>query len=344
MTIRFHNNNQMNLMNMLQQGIGMFCENNMFQQGINMFGRNNMLGMNGSLFNFNGGLNIGSTNMCSIMGYAVNYDAMAGMAVANSVMGVLSQAASSSQAEKQNDRAIYYNNKNQIENIDSQIEDLKAEYANPKVDDKYNTDISSAQTALASANTDLENAKNKKTELVDKKNTATTDEEKTNIQKQIDEIEKEITEKDTKVKECEKKLDDANTAKAKAKTDKQAEIQAKIDALEAQKAKLQKEVDSVELDDADGSKLQRLSDKKYNASLNPEGTVRDDVKYTKKHARTAVNHFMKAVKEGSKEAQVKTAKTLVAIYGRLDSSDKTVLLKNAVETAKRYIKEDTETK
>lgn len=329
MTINFHNNNQMNWMNMLQQGI-------------NMFGGNNMFGMNGSLFNFNGGFNIGSTNMCSIMGYGVNYDAMAGMAVANSVMGTISQAVSSSQAEKQNDRAIYNNNKNQIENIDSQIKALKAEYANPKVDDKYNTDISSAQTALASANTDLQNAENKKTELVNKKKTATTDEEKTKIQEQIDEIEKEITEKDKKVKECKSKETAAEQAKADAIKNKQAEIQAKIDALEAQKAELQKEVDSVELDDADGSKLQRLSDEKYNASLNTDGTVRDDVKYTKKHARTAINHFMKAV--NGTDDKLTAAKTLVAIYGRLDSNDKTDVLQNAANIAQRYIKEQEKTK
>ena len=56
----------------------------MLQQGLSSFG----VGTN-------------SWGSLGTIGYNVNYDAMAGYAVANSVFGVLSQAVSSSRAEKQ---------------------------------------------------------------------------------------------------------------------------------------------------------------------------------------------------------------------------------------------------
>lgn len=308
MTINFHNNNQYNPWMQLAQ------------QGLNMFGGTNMFSMNGSLYNF-GGMGFGG-----ITGYNnVNYDAMAGWAVGNALLGVASQAIGSIKADRQNDNAVYADNKAQIESIDKQIVDLKAERENLQKDPHFNTDVINANKAFEDAEKKVSKLN---AELNDLKGKTGEDISQTDIdakQKELD---------DAIVAEKKAKTDKENAEKAKAKID---EIEEKIKGLEAQRARLQAQVDDADLDKADGRRLQRLSDDDYAQCFNNDGSLKSSVTYTKKHARTAINHFMNAVDPDKK---LKAAKNLVTMYNQyLSSDDKTSLIRNAATIAQRYIDE-----
>ena len=320
MTINFHNNNQYNpWMQLAQQGLNMFCGNSM-----------NMFGMNCSLFNY-GGLGFGGLGFGGITGYNnVNYDAMAGWAVGNALLGVASQAIGSIKADRQNDNAVYADNKAQIESIDKQIADLNAERENPKIDAKYDTDINKAQKSLASANTKVSELTTALAELEKK---TCEDRSETDIATKKSELE--TAQKDAQT--AEKEVKTARDAKEKAEDAKKREIEEKIEGLKAQRARLQAQVDDADLDKADGRRLQRLSDDDYAQCFNNDGSLKSSVTYTKKHARTAINHFMNAVDPDKK---LKAAKNLVTMYNQyLSSDDKTTLIRNAATIAQRYIDE-----
>lgn len=302
MTINFHNNNQYNPWMQLAQ------------QGLNMFGGTNMFSMNGSLYNF-GGMGFGG-----MTGYNnVNYDAMAGWAVGNALLGVASQAIGSIKADRQNDNAVYADNKAQIESIDKQIVDLNAESANPKIDAHYEADIKKAKEALDKAN---ENSTSQPANTASStETTEVTTQSSTNSQ----------------VSPLQQAYNEAVQAQKKAKDAKKREIEEKIKGLEAQRARLQAQVDDADLDKADGRRLQRLSDDDYAQCFNNDGSLKSSVTYTKKHARTAINHFMNAVDPDKK---LKAAKNLVTMYNQyLSSDDKTSLIRNAATIAQRYIDE-----
>ena len=320
MTINFHNNNQYNpWMQLAQQGLNMFCGNSM-----------NMFGMNCSLFNY-GGLGFGGLGFGGITGYNnVNYDAMAGWAVGNALLGVASQAIGSIKADRQNDNAVYADNKAQIESIDKQIADLNAERENPKIDAKYDTDINKAQKSLASANTKVSELTTALAELEKK-----TGEDRSETDIATKKSELETAQKDAQT--AEKEVKTARDAKEKAEDAKKREIEEKIEGLKAQRARLQAQVDDADLDKADGRRLQRLSDDDYAQCFNNDGSLKSSVTYTKKHARTAINHFMNAVDPDKK---LKAAKNLVTMYNQyLSSDDKTTLIRNAATIAQRYIDE-----
>ena len=314
MTINFHNNNQYNpWMQLAQQGLNMFCGNSM-----------NMFGMNGSLFNYGGmgfgSLGFGSMGFGGMTGYNnVNYDAMAGWAVGNALLGVASQAIGSIKADRQNDNAVYADNKAQIESIDKQIADLNAERDNPKIDAHYEADIKKAEDELAKAN---ENSTPQPANTASSTETTNeTTQSPTNSQ-------------DSPLQQAYNK---AVKARDDAKDAKKREIEEKIKGLEAQRARLQAQVDDADLDKADGRRLQRLSDDDYAQCFNNDGSLKSSVTYTKKHARTAINHFMNVVDPDKK---LKAAKNLVTMYNQyLSSDDKTSLIRNAAKIAQRYIDE-----
>lgn len=330
MTINFHNNNQYNpWMQLAQQGLNMFCGNSM-----------NMFGMNGSLFNYGGmgfgglgfgGMGFGGMGFGGMTGYNnVNYDAMAGWAVGNALLGVASQAIGSIKADRQNDDAVYADNKAQIESIDKQIVDLKAESANPKIDAHYEADLKKAEEAFANAKTKVSDLESALKEL-DKK----TGEDRSETDIATKKSELETAQKDAQT--AEKEVKTARDAKEKAEEAKKREIDEKIKGLEAQRARLQAQVDDADLDKADGRRLQRLSDDDYAQCFNNDGSLKSSVTYTKKHARTAINHFMNAVDPDKK---LKAAKNLVTMYNQyLSSDDKTSLIRNAATIAQRYIDE-----
>lgn len=315
-----YNNMNNNWKNLFQQGLGMLGINNTFGS----FGSFNPMSMNGSLFNYN-----------------VNYDAMAGMAVANAVLGVTGQAISSSRAEKQAEKQEYANNSKNLENMQNEIKDLKDiasddNKVEKEIDSIYDKNINAATTSRDNAKKALDKAKESKKQLEAQKE-GKTPEEIEKIDKQIKELNL-----DAKEKTYNKLNGDADTEgsvkyleaqKAKAINDKKAEINERIKKLEKEVEKLQKEVDSYDLDAANGNSLSRTSDKKYEALLNngvaPKGS------YTKANVKTAVDRFMQAL-DGTPE-KLQTAKNLVTMFNGCSNWNET--LQKAAKVAQRYINE-----
>ena len=294
-----------------------------FQQGLSAFG----VGTN-------------SWGSLGTIGYNVNYDAMAGYAVANSVFGVLSQAISTSQAEKQAEKVQYSNNARRIEQIDKQIKELENTDSNDEVEtrSKTDSDVKKKQEAFDKASQSLttneeylkKESGNYAAALEREKAGTATEADK----KLISEYKK--AEGNTKTLEQEKKTaqTDLDNAKDALRTKIENEIKGEIDDLKAEKAKLQEEVDNQDLDNADGNKLSRLSDEKYENLLDEDGLAKKNEKYSKAAVKTAVNRFMQAT---APETKLKTAKNLVTMFE--GCSDWNESLQKAANIAQRYINE-----
>lgn len=294
-----------------------------FQQGLSAFG----VGTN-------------SWGSLGTIGYNVNYDSMAGYAVANSVFGVLSQAVSSSQAEKQAEKVQYSNNARRIEQIDKQIKELE------------NTDINNEVETRSKTDSDLKNkqeAFDKASKAVDANENYLSDNKDAYDAAKDRKAKNEMKEGDgaliKKYEECENQKGKLKTAEDKAKKEldnaKEAlkikienEIKGEIADLKAEKAKLQEEVDNQDLDNADGNKLSRLSDEKYENLLGEDGLAKKNEKYSKAAVKTAVNRFMQAT---APETKLKTAKNLVTMFE--GCSDWNESLQKAANIAQRYINE-----
>ena len=308
-----------NWMNLFQQGLGMLGINNTFGS----FGSFNPMSMNGSLFNYN-----------------VNYDAMAGMAVANAVLGVTGQAISSSRAEKQAEKQGYETNSKNLENMQNEIKDLKDividdNKVEKEIDSTYDKNINAATTSRDKAKTALDTAEKSKKQL-DAQKTGKTPEEIAKIDDQIKKLNL-----DQKEKTYNKLNGDADTEgsveyyeaqKTKAIKDKKAEINERIEKLEKEVEKLQKEVDSYDLDAANGTKLSRTSDKEYEKLLDNDGNAMKNQRYSKADVKTAVDRFMQAVDDDKK---MQAAKNLVEMFE--NCPDWTESLQKAAKVAQRYI-------
>ena len=322
-----------NWMNLFQQGLGMLGINNTFGS-FGSFGNFGSMSMNGSLFNYN-----------------VNYDAMAGMAVANAVLGVTGQAISSSRAEKQAEKQEYANNLKNLENMQNEIEDLKDIVSDDnkvekEIDSKYDKNIETANTnyknleakynklsgEITGYDNDIKDIEKKLAET----NPAPTEEEKKSLTDKKAALESKIkdTQKildDINLTEAENAIQEAKDAKAQAIKAKKAEINERIKKLEKEVEKLQKEVDSYDLDASNGNSLSRTSDKKYEALL--KNGVAPKGSYTKANVKTAVDRFMQAL-DGTPE-KLQTAKNLVTMFN--GCSDWNETLQKAAKVAQRYI-------
>lgn len=315
-----YNNMNNNWMNLFQQGLGMLGINNTFGS-YSSFGNFGPMSMNGSLFNYN-----------------VNYDAMAGMAVANAVLGVTGQAISSSRAEKQAEKQEYTNNQARLEQIEKEISDLNKTDIAEEVETRSKTDseVKSKQMALDNASTKLDSANKyiKDNESAYKTAMNKKEDERTSNEKQLI-IDYEKKKKDKTNLENAKTTakNELKEAKGALETKIKNEIQDKINDLKAEKEKLQKEVDSYDLDAANGNSLSRTSDKKYNALLGEDGLAKKG-SYTKANVKTAVDKFMQATDDTEK---LKAAKNLVTMFN--GCSDWNETLQKAAKVAQRYLNE-----
>ena len=317
-----YNNMNNNWMNLFQQGLGMLGINNTFGS-FGSFGNFGSMSMNGSLFNYN-----------------VNYDAMAGMAVANAVLGVTGQAISSSRAEKQAEKQEYANNQTRLEQIEKEISDLNKTDIAEEVETRSKTDseVKSKQTAFDTADSNLQSAedyiKNNESAYRAAKAKADAGKDLTSDEQGLINDYKAKLDEQTKLKtakeNAKKALDDAKSA---LETKIKKEIKDKINDLKAEKEELQKEVDSYDLDAANGNPLSRTSDKKYEALL--KNGVAPKGSYTKANVKTAVDRFMQAL-DGTPE-KLQTAKNLVTMFN--GCSDWNETLQKAAKVAQRYVNE-----
>lgn len=305
-------------LSMFQQGLGMFGINT---NGYGSFGSMGIMGMNGSLFNYN-----------------VDYDAMAGFAVTNAALSVANQAISTSRAEKQAEKNDYESSKNDIKNIDKRIADLNAEKSEPKIDAKYDKNIETAETSLKKL-TDRQavlngNGKGSINELKDQLNAETDDAKKKTIEAKIQKLETELSDLNSKISETEKDVQQAKAAKDKAIADRKIAIDKDIKDLENEKKELQAKVDAYDLDKANGNKLSRTSDKKFDTYLE-NGVAKNNVDYSRADAKTATDRFMKALDDSPEKLQA--AKNLITIHNNCSNWNMTT--KRAAEIAQAYIDE-----
>lgn len=305
-------------LSMFQQGLGMFGINT---NGYGSFGSMGIMGMNGSLFNYN-----------------VDYDAMAGFAVTNAALSVANQAISTSRAEKQAEKNDYESSKNDIKNIDKRIADLNAEKSEPKIDAKYDKNIETAETSLKKL-TDRQavlngNGKGSINELKDQLNAETDDAKKKTIEAKIQKLETELSDLNSKISKTEKDVQLAKEAKEKAIADRKIAIDKEIKDLENEKKELQAKVDAYDLDKANGNKLSRTSDKKFDTYLQ-NGVAKNNVDYSRADAKTATDRFMKALDDSPEKLQA--AKNLVTIHNNCSNWNMTT--KRAAEIAQAYIDE-----
>ena len=294
-----------------------------FQQGLSAFG----VGTN-------------SWGSLGTIGYNVNYDAMAGYAVANSVFGVLSQAISTSQAEKQAEKVQYSNNARRIEQIDKQIKELENTDFNDEVEtrSKTDSDVKNKQEAFDKASEAVETNESYLSDNKDAYDAAKNRKAKNEMKEGDGALIKKYAECENqkgKLKEAEDKAKaELDAAKEALETKIENEIKGEIADLKAEKAKLQEEVDNQDLDNADGNKLSRLSDEKYENLLGEDGLAKKNEKYSKAAVKTAVNRFMQAT---APETKLKTAKNLVTMFE--GCSDWNESLQKAANIAQRYINE-----
>ena len=320
-----------NLMNLFQQGL-MLGINNTFGS----FGSFSPMSMNGSLFNYN-----------------VNYDAMAFFTATNAALGVGGQAISTSKAEKQKEKQGYETNSKNLENMQNEIEDLKDivrddNKVEKEIDSKYDDNIKAAERNHKNLKEKSEklsgNIGNYKKQIgeIDNKlnatNPAPTEEEKTSLTSQKAALE--TRKKETQamldkinLTEAEAAIQAAKDAKAQAIEDKKSKIKDRIEKLKKDVKKLQAEVDSYDLDAANGNSYSRTSEKKYNALLGDDGLAPKG-SYTKANVKKAVDKFMQATDDTEK---LKAAKNLVTMFN--GCSDWNETLQKAAKVAQRYVNE-----
>ncbi len=271
----------------------------------------------------------------------VNYDAMAGLGVANAIFSVAGQAISSSKAEKQNKKAEYENNKAEIEKINQEIssntstkEELKTknttlqndiDTASAKSKDlagqisNKNSEITNLQAEydrLTTAASSDETQKDAQQEALKKLNTAK--EELKKLEKEKEAQDKIIKENNTKIEANNKQIDELNK---------------KIDELETQKAELQESVNDVVLDNADGSKWKRTSkedfDKKWNEAEKAE--------FTKSDMRYAIAVFKNATTTEEKKEWANKIATIYKNINEANPSDITSDFKAARQIVDKYV-------
>ena len=267
----------------------------------------------------------------------VNYDAMAGYGVANALLGVAGQAINSTVSQKREAKAEYQDNKAEIEKIDEQISDLNNLKPEEEIDAKYDKNITEAKNEQKTANDNLTAAKQKKSELEAKLATATEEEKKT-INQQIE---------DLKIDDLQKKVDTYNGDKTvegsvkwhEAQRDaaieaKKAEIQRQIKELEEKKAKLEKAVNDIDLDKADGKKFQRTKKEDFDAKWKEDGSMADNVEFSKGDMRYAIAGFRNATSDEDKKYW---ANKIATIYKNMNQSDITSDFKAARKIVDSYV-------
>ena len=310
-------------------GIGMYNFNmtgsswtGLFQQG---------MGMLGGGFGGFGGCGI-FTNCFG----EVNYDAMAGYGVANALMGVAGQAISSAVSQKREAKAEQENNKAEIEKIDNQITEKTGEKSTLSDEIKTKQDeISTASktiTSLKSQITDLNVAAEKdayeKAKAQDPQPANLDDLKQAYddaVEKEAD-LNKQIKEQEEIINAANEKIQSNQTAIEK--------LNEEIRNLEARKEKLQKSVNDFDLDKADGKKFQRTKKEDFDAKWNADGSMADNVEFTKGDMRYAIAGFRNATTNEDKKYW---ANKIATIYKNMNQSDITSDFKAARKIVDSYV-------
>lgn len=300
--------------NMYGNSMGM-----MFQQGLGMFG---------------GGL--GGSGIFTNCWGEVNYDAMAGYGVANALLGVAGQAISSTRAQKQEAKAEYQNNKADIDNIYEEITSKRNEKTN--LSEENNTKQNEINTAnntigdLESQIKDLDiDSKKSAYETAGKEDPKP--ENYDDLKNAYDEAVRKKTELEGQIKN-QKELIESNKKIIENNNTKITTIDEQIKKLEEKKEKLQEAVNNVDLDKADGKKFQRTKKEDFDAKWKEDGTMADNVEFSKGDMRYAIAGFRNATSDDDKKYW---ANKIATIYKNMNQSDITSDFKTARKIVDSYV-------
>ncbi len=283
---------------------------------------------------FSGGLG-GSGIFMNCYG-EVNYDAMAGYAVANALVGVAGQAINSTVSQKQQAKAENENNKLEIKEIEKQIYNKTSEKLelNEEISTKQDL-IKSSKDEISSLNeqiTDL-NVAGKKEAYEAAKNQDPQPENLNELKEAYEEavkkeaqLKEEISEQENIIKTANENIE-ANKAAINKLT-------AEIEELEVKKTELEKAVNEKELDNADGKRWQRTSQKDFDAKWNEDGTMAEGADFTKSDMRYAIAGFRNATTTEDKKYW---ANKIATIYKNMNQSDITSDFKTARKIVDSYV-------
>ncbi len=309
-----------------------------------MFGMGNMLGGSNVISQLFSGTNsiFSGFNMYGISGYGsggcglfmdckgnYNYDAMAGFAVGGALLNVAGAAISS---------AIENKKENSVENLDTKVEEAQEEVntkrdehstkedelktlndktkeletASTAATDKYNT----ANNYLAQNKTDYNNAIKKRN------NNETLSETEKNIINNYEAYEKQLTGLKSAKEIAEAELKAHNEAVAK----KQAEVKEAEEELKAAQAELkaaQEALREAQFDELDGNKLNRVSDKKYNAKFktNENGEATSEFEGTPEFSKKDLRKALYLYNVATDDKKHIYKQQFLAIYNWLQEND-----------------------
>ena len=338
-----------NKLNMLGMG-------NMFGTG-NMFGGTNVVGQlfsgTNSIFSgfnfFGNNFNYGSGGCGLFMDCKgnYNYDAMAGFAVGGALLNVAGAAIG---------QAIENKKENSVENLETNVEEAQEKVETKKEEsltkenelnslknktNELETASIAATSTYNAANeyiTKNEKAYNEASEKKKKNNTPLT----SNEEQLINEYEK-YSSKLTDLRNAKEKAETELTAHKEAVNKKEAEVKEAKEKLEAAEAELkaaQEALREAQLDELDGNRLNRISDKKYNAKFrtNEKGEATSEFEgkpeFSKKDLRKAL--YLYNVATDDKKHIYK--QQFLEIYNWLQDNDSKEL--EGMEQALKLIKKE----
>lgn len=298
----------------------LFCgTNSIFNFGFNPFGGSYINNDCGIFMNCNG---------------EYNYDAMAGFAVGNVLLNVALGAIGYA-IENKNEDSVE-NRQAEVKDCQDKLDEKLKELGVKTVEeaDSYNIDedktIKDANTKISKHNADI----NKNSDAID-----THDESLKTLRKQLDEetdatkksaiqenitkVQKLIDELEADNEELQSKIDAQNEI-IENRQDEIEEMQKEIKDAQAELVKAQEKANEAVLDEADGTALGRISQKKYMAKFtNDENgkltdTFASDAEFSKRDLKRALSNFSSCEDEKQKEVY---KKQFIAIYDKLAKED-----------------------
>lgn len=331
--------------------MSLFLNNNMnnswiglMQNGLSSLGMSGYSNFGGMNLNSFGTSIFGMNNIFTNCYGQVDYDALAGYGVANSLMGVAGMAFNHYMSQ----REPKVDHKQEAKDLKSEISQKELKHAELTTERlSLEGAIETAKATSKNLDNDISVAQKNVNTLqaeYDSKTKSNTDGTKT---QEVAEILKNLND----AKEKLKKLQEEKAEQDKIVTEKSKELETcneniarvekEIENLTAELKEHQEEVDKSVLKKADGIRLTRTPDDEYAKKLD-NGKLKADESYTKSDMRTAINQFMNEA--NGTDAKLAKAHIICDMQNVLPDEDKSDIFASAAEIAKKYIDDNTSNK
>lgn len=323
------NNSWMGLMQNSFNFLGIGGYSNFGGMNFNSFGTS-IFGMNNNIF----------TNCYG----QVDYDALAGYGVANSLMGVAGMAFNHYMSQ----REPKVDHKQEAKDLKSEISQKELKHAELTTEslsleeaiktakaksEKLDNDILSANKNIALIETQYNRIKDSNTDGTKDQEVATKLLELNNAKEKLEELQEEkakqgniVTEKSEELKTCKQKIE---------------AVQKEIENLKAELKEHQYEVEQDILEKANGNRLTRTPDDEYAKKLD-NGKLKPKENYTKSDMKTAINQFMNEA--NGTDAKLAKAHIICDMFNVLPENERNKIFHSVVELAQKYINDNTSNK